>query len=188
MNNNVKLSEENQIIIDYINKDHYLDGLYNSNYPSAFDDLILFMRAQNFTLDVKYFFYYAGKLGLKYFHLPNSVLYWNNIVLEDMKNAELLCEQESGRFNKIKEPTQDEVKNHKTILNNLFDFSSEEYKTKVWEKVSHQNWLDYEEQKTHTRKSVEDYYDDEDEDFCNACQNSPCICSDPERTSTTYDR
>ena len=34
----------------------------------------------------------------------------------------------------------------------------------------------------------EDYYDNNDYDsYCGACGEDPCMCSDPEQTSTTYD-
>jgi hypothetical protein len=30
-------------------------------------------------------------------------------------------------------------------------------------------------------------YDIEEDEMCGACQESPCMCSDPEQTSTTLD-
>ena len=27
----------------------------------------------------------------------------------------------------------------------------------------------------------------EDDEYCEACMEDPCMCSDPEQTSTTYD-
>lgn len=62
-----------------------------------------------------------------------------------------------------------------------FSFSEvvkEKNQTKMEEANSHDNEPEYH----------HDSYDDiVDSSYCGACQESPCMCSDPERTSTVYD-
>ena len=62
-------------------------------------------------------------------------------------------------------------------------------KFSIWENEQQQDdyddYDDYEQEYHHD--SYDDFYDDiGDSPYCEACQEQPCMCSDPERTSTVY--
>ena len=164
----------------------------------SFERLTAFLKLHNLPLKQSWYFYCAGKMKLfddkeisnipklkkKYNgHLISDIYYWDSFVLN-----------KRSRIEKIKARAVHESKSISWFDKKYIDIneseSSIEFIEEAWQSILSE--LEWEKKEEHysdymdslAEISFDDNDNDNDRSFCDACQSSPCMCSDPEKTST----
>jgi hypothetical protein len=144
----------------------------NSTRLKTPDDIFIFLRVKGYPLKLEWLFYGLAKID--YFqdrrnYAPENTGTYKGHYFTETYYWEYLIKGE--RLKPISKRNK-----------RRFDEYSIEMNKRIWKDVT---------QLSHESLFPEDdnfFYVSDDNSFCDACQQSPCMCSDPERTSTTYDR
>lgn len=160
----------------------------NSDECQNFDDLHNFLGDNNLPWRTRWIYYFFGKKnwiddetinnmgepGHDNYgpYLYDTIYWWERFLADE---------------NKIKNQIRDELKEEGKLVNSLE--VQEIFIDRAWEYIN--NMSDAARQDENDRLLREDrefdndnYYNRNDEAYCAACSESPCACSDPERTST----
>jgi hypothetical protein len=187
------LHSEAKKVVDFINNRSYFkeSGAYR-DIESSFYKLTEFLKKENLSCIPQYYFYLAGKLNFSDFYFPIEVYYWHTFKMKRIKdiiekeNYERLLKEELDSDR----PHQSVIKNYENKLFMLRKASFDNFNKYAWEYIKDEqvteayiDSMNSEQERLYNIGEENEY----DNNFCEACQNSPCICSDPERTSTIFD-
>lgn len=157
----------------------------NSEYCSSYNVLLNYVRKRNLPLNERWVFYLLGKLN-----------YINDQVIEGMSVKSYrtyggVLFPEVKHWRRYLEGEFEERKRIQEGLNagTPYDESvSYQYYAEGWEFVRDE--MEYDVDRDTDEWIERDEYGldlNEDDEYCDACQNSPCMCSDQEKTSTKID-
>jgi hypothetical protein len=162
----------------------------------SFERLTAFLKFHNLPLKPSWYFYCAGKMKLfddkGISNIPKLKKKYNGHFISEIYYWDRYVQSKRSRVEKIKEKAANESKSIRWFDQKFIDIyeneSSIEFIEEAWNSVlSELEWEKKEEQYNDYMDSLAEIsFDDYDNDrfFCDACQSSPCMCSDPEKTST----
>jgi hypothetical protein len=143
--------------------------------------LFYFLRKNNLPIKTSWVFYCLGKAKNKNCSRKAEIL---NSLLDGNYYSEFLPELYYWNHYRYSRAIPDSG----TLV--TYDFDSDDFIKECWEYVDDQ--MKNDEENRLYEASLEAYanayegYDPYAARYCGSCNESPCMCSDPERTSTTY--